>query len=133
MRARDYDLGFRNKARRTRAWGTGLLAAAALLWGWCAVLLLTPYEVDRKPDDKYPVACEPRLLTELGTAHEGRRTATWCASERDWPEALAVLGLSVPVSIAGVALFTLGTLSCRMSAPAEVMRERDKYPAASDA
>ncbi|MEU3606873.1 hypothetical protein AB0E83_15700 [Streptomyces sp. NPDC035033] len=127
MRSRDYDLDFRDKARRTSAWGLGLLAVAALLWGWCALLLLTPYEVDRTSDDHYPVSCESRLLTDHGTANEGRRNGTWCAHERDWPEALAVLGLSVPVAIAGVALFAVGTVSSRMSAHAEAMRELDKY------
>ncbi|MFI8256149.1 hypothetical protein ACWEPA_19455 [Streptomyces filamentosus] len=63
----------------------------------------------------------------------GRRTDTWCASECSWPEALAVLGLSVPVSIAGVALFALGTPSGRTSAHAEAMRELDRHATASDA
>ncbi len=54
------------------------------------------------------------------------RHGDYCANERDWPEALAVLGLSVPVSVVGVALFTTGTLSRRMSAHAEAMRELDR-------
>ncbi|MBO7935223.1 hypothetical protein [Streptomyces antibioticus] len=126
MRSREYDLDFRERAGRTRAWGIGLLSLAALLWAWCAVLLLTPYEAERKPDDRYPDACESRLLTEYGTANEGVRHGDYCANERDWPEALAVLGLSIPVSVVGVALFTTGTLSRRMSAHAEAMRELDR-------
>ncbi|MEU9854599.1 hypothetical protein [Streptomyces sp. NPDC047974] len=107
-------------------WGMGLLGLAALLWTWCAVLLLTPYEVDRKPDDKYPAECEARLLTDDGTANRGIRQNSWCQAERDWPEALLVLGLSVPVSVAGVGLFTTGVVSRRMSAHSQAMRELDR-------
>ncbi|MFC8260746.1 hypothetical protein ACFUNF_24825 [Streptomyces sp. NPDC057291] len=116
-----------------RAWGIGLLAVAALQWTWCALLLLTPYEVDEKPGDRYPAECESRLLTERGTANNGLQRGDWCQDERDWPEALAVLGLSVPVSVAGVALFTSGSVSRRMSAHAEAMRELDKLADARNA
>ncbi|MEU2658680.1 hypothetical protein ABZ615_25605 [Streptomyces sp. NPDC007325] len=133
MRAQEFDLDFRDKARRTSAWGIGLLAVAGLLWAWCAVLLLTSYEVDRKPGDKYPAECEARLLTDESTANRGLRHNSWCQNERDWPEALAVLGLSVPVSIAGVALLTTGTVSRRMSAHAEAMRELDRLAGAREA
>ncbi|MBV7698827.1 hypothetical protein [Streptomyces sp. TRM70350] len=126
MRSREYDLDFRDKASRIRAWGICLLVVAGVLWTWCGVLLLAPYEVDRKPDDQYPEECESRLLTEGGTANEGLSKGDYCENERDWPEALAVLGLSVPVSSAGVALLTIGTVSRRMSAHAEAMRELDK-------
>ncbi len=126
MRARDFDLDFRDRSSRIRAWGIGLLSLAALLWTWCVVLLLAPYEVDRKPDDPYPQECESRLLTDRGTANGGVQRGDWCANERDWPEALAVLGLSVPVSVTGVALFTSGSVSRRMSAHAEAMRELDR-------
>ncbi|MGA5553087.1 hypothetical protein [Streptomyces lavendulocolor] len=125
MRSHDYDLDFRDRARRVRAWGIGLLSVAGLLWTWCAVLLLMPYEVDRQPDDKYPEECESRLLTDGDTANEGLRRSDWCEHERDWPEALAVLGLSVPVSVAGAMLFTDGSVSSRMSAHAEAMRMLD--------
>ncbi|MEU8676191.1 hypothetical protein [Streptomyces sp. NPDC048560] len=127
MRSREYDLDFRDRATRVRAWGVGLLALGALLWGWCAVLLVTPYSVDEKPDDDYPRECASRLFTDRGTANEGLHSGDVCGDERDWPEALAVLGLSVPVSLVGVALFTTGSLSRRMSAHSEAMRELDKY------
>ncbi|KOU55160.1 hypothetical protein ADK57_45410 [Streptomyces sp. MMG1533] len=126
MRSREYDLDFRDRAGRTRNWGVGLLAVAGLLWTWCAVLVLTPYEVDEEPDDQYPAECESRLFTDGGTANEGLQRGDWCQDERDWPEAIAVLGLSVPVSVVGVALFTSGSLSRRMSAHAEAMRELDR-------
>ncbi|WP_406865120.1 hypothetical protein ABZO31_33580 [Streptomyces sp. HUAS MG47] len=133
MRSRDYDLDFRDRARRIRAWGIGLLALAALLWTWCLLLLLTPYEVDRKPDDRHPEACESRLFTERGTANDGLYRHDWCQNERDWPEALAVLGLSLPATAAGVALFTIGTVTRAMSAHSEAMRELDKLAAAPKA
>jgi hypothetical protein len=126
MRSREYDQDFRDRASRIRAWGIGLLSLAALLWTWCAVLLLTPYEVDRKPGDQYPEECESRLLTDRGTSNDGLYKGDYCANERDWPEAMAVLALSIPVSVAGAILFTSGTLSRRMSAHAEAMRELDR-------
>ncbi|MET7286812.1 hypothetical protein [Streptomyces sp. NPDC005573] len=126
MRSRDYDLDFRDSSARIRTWGIVLLGVAGLLWTWCAVLLLTPYEADREPGDRYPAKCEARLFTDRGTANEGVFRGDYCADERDWPEALLVLGLSVPVSAAGAALLTTGVVSRRMSAHAEAMRELDK-------
>jgi hypothetical protein len=127
MRSREYDQDFRERATWIRAWGIGLMSLAALLWAWCAVLLLTPYEVDREPDDKYPEECQSRLFTEYGTANQGLQRRDFCANERDWPEAVALLGLSLPASMVGVALFTSGSVSRRMSAHSEAMRELDKY------
>jgi hypothetical protein len=126
MRSRDYDLDFRDRSARIRAWGIGLLAVAGLLWTWCGVLLLTPYEVEREPGDQYPDKCESRLLTDRGTANDGVYRGDYCADERDWPEALAILGLSLPVSLTGAILFTTGTVNRTMSAHAEAMRELDK-------
>ncbi|MER5550935.1 hypothetical protein ABT001_04490 [Streptomyces sp. NPDC002793] len=125
MRSRDYDLDFRDRARKTRTWGLVLLSLAALLWVWCAALLIMPYEVDRKPDDQYPRECASRLFTDRGTANEGVRSGDHCADERDWPEAIAVLGVSLPVSIVGVGLFTIGTVTRRMSSHSQAMRELD--------
>ncbi|MER8072794.1 hypothetical protein ABTZ59_31400 [Streptomyces sp. NPDC094034] len=133
MRSREYDLDFRDRAGRIRAWGIGLLAVATLQWTWCALLLLTPYKVDEEPDDRYPAECESRLLTERGTANDGLQRGDWCQNERDWPEVLAVLGLSVPVSVVGVALYTSGSVSIRMSAHAEAMCELDKHTDARNA
>ncbi|WP_418961176.1 hypothetical protein [Streptomyces tritici] len=127
MQSREYDLDFRARAGRIRAWGIGMLSLAALLWTWCLLLLLTPYEVDRKPGDRYPEKCESRLFTERGTANEGLYRNDWCQNERDWPEALAVLALSVPATAAGVALFTIGSVTRSMSAHAEALRELDKF------
>lgn len=125
MRSREYDLDFRERAWRIRNWGIGLLSLATILWAWCAVLLLTPYQVAEDPDDRSSHQCRSRLFTEWGTANEGLQRGDWCANERDWPEAVAVLGLSVPVSAAGVTLLTVGLLSSRMSAHSQAMRELD--------
>lgn len=94
-------------------WGFGLLAVATLLWVWCGVLLTTPYEIDRA-HSAHAVECEPRLFTDDGAANEGPSKDP-CGDERDWPEALAVLGLSVPVSVAGAALLAYGLLGVRVS------------------
>ncbi|MFD8543300.1 hypothetical protein [Streptomyces sp. NPDC059649] len=93
--------------------GFGLLIIATLLWVWCGVLLAVPYEVGHELSGSTQ-KCEARLFTDEGTANVGRVQAP-CADERDWPEVLAVLGLSIPLSVAGSALLTYGSLSIRMS------------------
>ncbi len=50
----------------------------------------------------------------------------YCADECDWPEAIAVLGLSIPVSLVGTALFTTGHVSRRLSGHSQAMRELDR-------
>ncbi|MGC9377896.1 hypothetical protein [Streptomyces sp. MH13] len=104
---------FRERSRRTTSFGLGLLAVAAVLWVWCGVLLTTPYEVDRAYATN-PVECESRLFTDDGTANEGPSKDP-CGDERDWPEALALLGLSVPVSVGGAVLLTYGLIGVRVS------------------
>ncbi|MEU0082989.1 hypothetical protein [Streptomyces sp. NPDC006274] len=111
MRSLQYDMAFRARARRTQTWGFALLSAAAMLWVWFGALLLLPYTVERPYSDERE--CESRLLTDRGTANEGGDDT--CASERDWPELLAVLGLSVPVAVVGTALWTSGSVSHRLS------------------
>ena len=124
MRSREYDLEFREQAARTRDWGVGLLVVGALLWGWCAVLLLTDYEVETRGSNTKE--CAARLFTEGGTANDGVWAGDYCADERDWPEALAVLGLSIPVSLVGTALATTGHVSRRLSGHSQAMRELDR-------
>ncbi|WP_326697327.1 hypothetical protein OG909_08295 [Streptomyces sp. NBC_01754] len=56
----------------------------------------------------------------------------WAAKELlipnrpDLEEVVTLLGASVPVSIAGIGVFTIGTVSRRMSAHAHGLRELDK-------
>ncbi|MFH8620118.1 hypothetical protein ACH4E8_34255 [Streptomyces sp. NPDC017979] len=128
MQSREFDRDFRDTAERTRLRGLGLLVLAGLLWAWCAVLLLTPYEAERefaRFGRDTPEECGARLLTDQSTANDGIRKGDYCQAERDWPEAVAVLGLSLPVSIAGTVLFTTGFVSRRMSAHSQAMRELD--------
>ncbi|MDF6021356.1 hypothetical protein [Streptomyces sp. JH34] len=126
MRSREFELDFRDKATKSRTRGVVLLSLAAVLWVWSAVLLTTPYQADRKPDDAYPVDCESRLFTDRGTANEGGIHGTYCAQERDWPKVLAVLGMSVPLSVAGGTLFAIGTVTRRISSYGQAIRELDK-------
>ncbi|MEU4030147.1 hypothetical protein [Streptomyces anulatus] len=124
MRSREYDLEFRQQSTRIRNWGAGLLLLSALLWGWCAILLLTDYTVETRSGRT--AECEARLLTEGGTANEGLWKGDYCQDERDWPEALLVLGLSLPVSLVGTALFTTGQVSRRMSGHSQAMQALDR-------
>jgi hypothetical protein len=128
--ADDLTVAFRERSRRLRAWGIGLLSLAGLLWAWCAVLLLTPYETERTLGSGRvdTTECESRLFTEGDTANEGRWSADWCEAERDWPEITAFLALSLPVSIAGTVVFMTGAVSVRISehdADVAYFRQRD--------
>ncbi|MCG8969303.1 hypothetical protein [Streptomyces sp. CL12-4] len=113
MHPQVFDMRFRERGRRARTVGLGLLAVATVLWVWCGVLLATSYEVEPE-HARRPVECESRLFTDGGTANDGRAEDP-CGDERDWPEALAVLGLSVPLSVAGAVLLTYGLLGVRVS------------------
>ncbi|MFF8553217.1 hypothetical protein ACF058_10315 [Streptomyces sp. NPDC015501] len=124
MRSRDYDLEFRERAARTRDVGALLLVVAGVLWGWCAILLMTEYSIETAGGNERE--CAARLFTDRGTANEGVYSGDYCADERDWPEALLVLGLSIPVALAGTALVTTGSVSRRMSSHAQAMRELDR-------
>ncbi|MBD3545657.1 MULTISPECIES: hypothetical protein [Streptomyces] len=127
MRSRDYDLEFREKAARMRDWGVCVLVVAGLLWGWCVILLTTEYSIETSSGNERE--CAARLFTDRGTANEGVYSGDYCADERDWPEALFVLGLSVPVALVGTALVTAGSVSRRMSGHAQAMRELDRLAA----
>ncbi|WP_345588065.1 hypothetical protein [Streptomyces marokkonensis] len=113
MHPQVFDMQFRERGRRTRSIGFALLAVAGVLWVWCGVLLATPYEVERKYSTS-PLECESRLFTDDGTANEGPAKDP-CGDERDWPEALTLLGLSVPLSVAGAVLLTYGLVGVRVS------------------
>ncbi|MEU3730831.1 hypothetical protein AB0E81_15620 [Streptomyces sp. NPDC033538] len=113
MHPQVFDMRFRERGRRTRSIGFGLLAVASVLWVWCGVLLATPYEIEREYSTS-PTECESRLFTDDGTANEGPAKDP-CGDERDWPEALTLLGLSVPLSVAGAVLLTYGLIGVRVS------------------
>ncbi|MEU3661315.1 hypothetical protein AB0E77_16390 [Streptomyces sp. NPDC032940] len=113
MHPQVFDTRFRERCRLIRTWGLGLLTLAAALWVWCAVLLVTDYEAESARESR-TVECESRLFTDGGTANEGRFKDP-CGDERDWPEALAVLGLSVPLALAGAVLLTYGLVCVRVS------------------
>ncbi|WP_149824793.1 hypothetical protein [Streptomyces tailanensis] len=92
-----------DRAGKWKDRGTVLLILAALLWGYVAWQLLLPEESS---------GCDGALFERQKTA-DGN--VPDCAAERPWPRLLGVLGLCVPVSIAGAVLYTKGTLGILMS------------------
>ncbi|MFJ5709140.1 MULTISPECIES: hypothetical protein [unclassified Streptomyces] len=88
------------RARRTQAWGLGLLAVAGLLWAWFAVLLVTPYAEDGK--------CPALVASEY--AHDDA-----CVEVRDWPLLVALLGGSVPCAALGAGLSASGGAQRRLA------------------
>ncbi|MEU8704976.1 hypothetical protein [Streptomyces sp. NPDC048565] len=118
MRTRDYDTDFLDRAGKTRAWGIVLLAAASFLWLWGAALLVLPNGL-----------CESRLFTDGATANTGDRSDQSCQRARDWPKTVALFASSIPVTAGGVTLFTLGTVTGRISAHSQAVRELDRQAA----
>jgi hypothetical protein len=114
-----YVMRLRMRAKRDEAWGFLLLGISAALWLWFAVLLLLPYDANGS-------TCESRLFTDGPTANSRASFRNPCAAERDWPEMLGVLGLSVPVSVAGAILHTSGRVGIRLSEhAAEIARHKE--------
>ncbi|MEU1278152.1 hypothetical protein [Streptomyces sp. NPDC005805] len=115
------DIDFRMRALKIRSWGIALLLAAGALLTWCALILLTPYS----PGSGSSRDCEARLFTDEGSTRDDLLNGDRCADIRDWPEAVALLGLSVPAATAGAAMFASGTANFRMSLHLQAIRERD--------
>ncbi|MFF6776450.1 hypothetical protein ACFY8W_23220 [Streptomyces sp. NPDC012637] len=95
----------RQTAVRTQGWGFGLCAVAALLWAWFAVMLLVPYTAGQNDRD-----CKARITSEH--LHDNDFA---CVQERDWPELLGILALSVPFAVAGSTLYSRGSLTYRLA------------------
>ncbi|MFI8326600.1 hypothetical protein [Streptomyces sp. NPDC085529] len=89
------------RARRTQAWGLGLLAVAGLLWAWFAVLLVTPYGEDGDE-------CPALIASEYAHADD-------CVEARDWPLLVALLGGSVPCAALGAGLSASGGAQRRLA------------------
>lgn len=97
------------RAKNAEAWGFLLLAAGVALWAWFALAMVLPY-------DGGGTSCESRLFTDGPTANDADLgDSSSCAARRDWPKMLGILGLSVPVSVAGALLHTSGTSSQRLN------------------
>ncbi|MET7765847.1 hypothetical protein [Streptomyces sp. NPDC005336] len=106
---------FRMRAGRLQGWGIGVLVCASLFWVYAAWQVLTPYgSTYNAVDCPAPVNSEPRDLYYDDSSGYRHENALQCASDRDWPEPLAALVVSVPLSAIGAALLTAGTVSVRL-------------------
>ncbi|MET7731352.1 hypothetical protein ABZT02_08270 [Streptomyces sp. NPDC005402] len=98
---------FRARTDRVRGWGIGLLGLAALLWGYAAWQLFTPYEVDYGTYGK--ADCTAPAFADRDDVYVDRDAdARRCAAARDWPRPVAALVLAVPLATAGGALLATG-------------------------
>ncbi|MFG2648561.1 hypothetical protein [Streptomyces sp. NPDC048436] len=108
-----FEQDFGTSASKRRAWGGVLFAAAGVIWVVLAWQLMVPFS-DGDDGSSSSRKCQSVLFYE-GDAPTWQ-DATWddCRAQRRWPEMLGWLGLSVPLSVVGVALYTSGSTSLRM-------------------
>ncbi|MFF1692655.1 hypothetical protein ACFVXC_03395 [Streptomyces sp. NPDC058257] len=106
----DFEQKFARSAENRRNWGAVLLAAAAVIWLVLAWQLMMPFS---DGDDEYASSrkCESMLFYEGDDPTWQDDTWDDCRAQRRWPEMLGWLGLSVPLSVAGAALWTSGATS----------------------
>ncbi|MEU7022868.1 hypothetical protein ABZ990_19720 [Streptomyces sp. NPDC046203] len=101
----------RDRSQSTMGAGIFLLVLAGLLWAWCALLLLVPYTGSGSkmsaPD------CEALIGAPYEQLHApyGRGA---CVEERDWPELLGILALSLPFATAGGMTYARGAATRRI-------------------
>ncbi|MFC9249101.1 hypothetical protein ACFT7S_35240 [Streptomyces sp. NPDC057136] len=98
---------FDRRAGALMAWGVGLLLVATGLLAWLGYLLLAPFTMASYQHD---VECEAPISATYAP-DEG----SFCGSERDWPELLGILSLSVPPAVTGAALLVSGSTRRRTS------------------
>lgn len=103
--AAEYAEEFRHRADQQRLWGLRVMAAGAALWVWFAYLIMFPYDVEYGSGPE--VECDPLLF--------GDGPSELCAEQRPWWEALAVLGVSIPVTIAGAVLYVIAVAGLNTS------------------
>ncbi|MEV0323835.1 hypothetical protein ACIBKX_11355 [Streptomyces sp. NPDC050658] len=109
----DFERKFGSRAEASRNWGYLLLFGAVMIWAVLAWQLMAPFDGE---DGRYSgTRCESVLFYE-GDAPtwEAAETQRECHAERRWPEMLAWLGLSIPLSVGGAVLYTSGTTSLRI-------------------
>ncbi|WP_149180472.1 hypothetical protein [Streptomyces sp. TRM49041] len=119
MSTPDNVMKFRARYEHIHGWGLFLLFVAAVLWFWFAVLLFLPYSIEGSYGTS--TTCESRFSVE-----DLDRDRLICVDERNWPELLAVLGSSVPVSVVGACLYAVGKTNVQMSEHAESLARRIK-------
>lgn len=108
-----FEQEFAASAEKRRIWGGVLFFAASVIWAVLAWQLMVPFS-DGDDDSSSSRKCQSVLFYE-GDAPTWQ-DATWddCRAQRRWPEMLGWLGLSVPLSVVGGALFTSGSTRLRV-------------------
>ena len=96
---------FISRAENRRGWGVVLLGIAAVLWGYAAWQLFTPYETQGGTE------CDAPVVAERSASEEGLWRSTRCATGRDWPGPVAALLLATPLATAGGVLVATGAAS----------------------
>lgn len=98
---------FESRSSTLRLCGAGLLAVAAGLLIWVGCLLLVPYTVNY---GRGTLECESPVAS---SSFQNDRSL--CGQERDWPELMLLLALSVPTAVAGTALCVSGAMRNQIS------------------
>jgi hypothetical protein len=99
----------RDRSQAAMGGGIGLLVVAGLLWSWFALLFLTPYVTDTSRG--YAEQCKAPIDAPSAQLHPDR---SGCAKERDWPQLLGILALSLPFATAGALTYGRGAATFRI-------------------
>ncbi|MFS8198453.1 hypothetical protein ACLVWQ_07155 [Streptomyces sp. CWNU-52B] len=123
---------FQVRAGRLQGWGIALLLFASLFWIYAAWQVFTPFDSTYNAVDCPAPFNSERRDVYFDDSDGAHANALQCASDRDWPEPLAALVVSVPLSATGSALLTAGAVSVRLRRhDAEVLRAQDAGQAGS--
>ena len=108
-----FEQNFAAGAQKRRTWGGVLFSGAAIIWIVLAWQLMMPFS---DGDDEYSSSrkCESMLFYEGDDPTWQDDTWDDCRAQRRWPEMLGWLGLSIPLSVVGAALYTSGSTSLRI-------------------
>ncbi|BAU87057.1 hypothetical protein SLA_6188 [Streptomyces laurentii] len=99
----------RDRSQAAMGMGIGLLVVAGLLWAWFAFLFLTPFSVD--VSKAHERDCEAPVSAPREQLHARE---SFCGEERDWPQMLGVLALSLPFATAGALTYGRGAATFRI-------------------
>ncbi len=106
------------RSSKLRGWGAALLLVPGLLWIYAMYELYTPWDSHYGKYDCSAPAFGDRGILYTGALTDGDThdydTAVACARDRDWPQPVAALAVSLPFAVTGASLLTAGLVTAHL-------------------